>query len=264
MMNAHELRPIGLELTDVDLRRLGPVDRLRGLLADHGVLIVRDQHDVDDDAFVSFLREFGELMFTVGEDPLPGQPDLNVISNVGRTTPPRSVFHVDTSYVSSPPAYTALRAVRIPAAGGQTVFTNQYRAYDTLSEEVRQRLEGRRVKHEVTGVDPGAAQEHEAWHPVFREHPLIGRRSLYLSTPQRCTAIEGLDEGEARALITALYEHSTDDANCLRHTWRAGDVVVWDNACVLHKADHSGVSGDRVMHRGMVSGGTGYGLPVAS
>ncbi len=109
-----------------------------------------------------FLRRLGGPVFTVGETPLPGHPDLNLISNVGRTTPPRSVFHVDTSYVSRPPAYTALRAVQIPRRGGQTLFSNQYRAAETLPPQLRARCEGRAVTHVVTGVDPGPAQEHSA------------------------------------------------------------------------------------------------------
>src|SRR4029453_13798695 len=164
------------------------VDHLQNLLARHGVVIMRGQ-DVDDPAFLGFLRRFGELAFTTREPPLPGHPDLNLVSNVGRPTPPRSTFHVDTSYVRHPPAYTALRAVRIPAQSGETLFTNQYRAYDTLPADVREGLRGRTIRHEVTGLDLGPDDETAAEHPVFRPHPISGRTALYLSTPQRCTAI---------------------------------------------------------------------------
>ena len=250
--------PIGVEITDLRLRAIDAaiVSRLRGLLADHGVAVIPDQ-DLDDAAFVGFLESFGELMFTEGETPVPGFPDLNLVSNVGRTVPPRSVFHVDTSYVRHPPAYTALRAVRIPERGGQTLFTNQYRAYEALPNEVRTTLEGRTITHRVSGVDLGpddqTDHETEAEHPVFRRHPVSGRTSLYISTPQRCVAISGMDETEATSMIEFLYAHSTADANTYRHTWSPGDVVIWDNGCVLHRADHGGVVGDRVMHRGMVA-----------
>lgn len=253
-MRTIPLDPVGVivedlpaELADAD------VAEVRRLLADHGVVVVRDR-PLDDDAFLALLRRFGEPVFTVGETPVPGHPDLNVITNAGRTTPPRSVFHVDTSYVSRPPAYTALRAVTVPDQGGQTLFTNQYRAYDTLPGDLRERLDGRTVRHEVTGVDPGDEQEHAADHPVFRPHPVSGRTALYLSTPQRCTAISGLPDDEAREVIEQLYAHSTRDDNVLRHEWRPDDLVMWDNGCVLHKADHSGVVGERTMHRGMVDG----------
>ena len=251
---------LGLELDDVDLASVvrDPlalaelVDVMRPLLADHGVVVLRDQH-LDDDGFTALLRGFGELVFTEGETPVEGHPDLNVISNVGRTTPPRSVFHVDTSYVTRPPAYTALRAVKVPAEGGQTLFTDQYAALESLPVDLFLRIDGRRIRHVVTGVAPGE-QETEAWHPAVRPHPITGRPSLYLSTPERCVEVEGLPPEEGRELVEALYAHSTDSHHTLRHAWAPGDVVIWDNACVLHKADHSGVVGDRVMHRGMVHG----------
>jgi taurine dioxygenase len=239
----------GLPLGDVDA---GTAADLRRLLAEHGVLVMPGQ-EVDDAGFVAFLRQFGDLTFTRGETPVPGFGDLNVISNVGRSKPPRSVFHVDTSYVRRPPAYTALRAVTIPARGGETLFTNQYRAYETLPAEVRATLAGRTIRHVVTGLDLGDDDETAAEHPVFRRHPISGRTSLYLSTPERCVSISGMGAAQARDMIAFLYAHSTAEANTYRHTWSPGDVVMWDNGCVLHRADHAGVTGDRVMHRGMVT-----------
>jgi taurine dioxygenase len=247
------LEPIGVQLDDSRADGLVDVDRLRLLLAEHGVIVLRDQV-VDDARFLDFLRSFGSPVFTVGETPVAGFPDLNVVSNVGRSRPPRSVFHVDTSYVGRPPAYTALRAVTVPAVGGQTVFTNQYRAYDTLPQDLREQLAGRSIRHVATGVDPGDAQESAADHPVLRVHPVSGRTALYLSTPARCVAMSGMTDDAAHEMISLLYEHSTRADNCYRHDWRAGDVVMWDNGVVLHKADHDGVVGDRVLHRGMVDG----------
>lgn len=250
-MNHEALDPIGARVTDLALDRPDPAE-LKRLLAEHGVLIMPGQ-EIDDAAFVAFLKSFGDLAFTKGEAHAPGFPDLNVVSNVGRTTPPRSVFHVDTSYVRRPPAYTALRAVTIPAQGGATLFTNQYRAFETLPADVRERLEGRTVRHVVTGLQLDEDDETAADHPVFRPHPLTGRTSLYLSTPQRCVAISGMDDDEALETIAFLFAHSTTEENTYRHAWAPGDVVMWDNACVLHRADHSDVVGDRVMHRGMVA-----------
>lgn len=256
-MNETVMDPVGVEVEGIDLRDPSPatVDHLVGLLAEHGVAVMPGQ-DVDDDAFLAFLQRFGDMVFTEGETPLEGYPDLNVISNVGRTTPPRSSFHVDTSYVSAPPAYTALRAVTIPAQGGQTLFTNQYRAYDTLPAEVKERLAGRTVTHVVTGVDP-SEQQTSAQHPLFRVHPVSGRTALYLSTAARCTAVSGMDQAESAATVAMLLEHCTAPGNTVRHTWSSGDVVMWDNGCVMHRADHDGVVGDRVMHRGMVTGYAG-------
>jgi taurine dioxygenase len=253
-MHHNVLSPLGVRITDLALDEISADDvaQLQHLLADHGVAVMPGQ-DIDDDAFVAFLRRFGDLTFSTGETPLDGFPDLNVISNVGRTTPPRSVFHVDTSYVRHPPAYTALRAVEIPDRGGETLFTDQYRAFETLPEQVRDELDGRTIRHVVTGLDLGADDEKEADHPLFRRHPISGRIALYLSTPQRCVSISGMGEAEGQEMIEYLYLHSTAEDNTFRHTWAPGDVVMWDNGCVLHRADHAGVVGDRVMHRGMVT-----------
>lgn len=245
--------PIGVRVTELSVDEVGPtdVDRLENLLSEFGVVVIPDQ-DLDDSGFLAFLTRFGELMFTTGETPLPGYPDLNIITNVGRVTPPKSNFHVDTTYVARPPRYTALRAVQVPTEGGHTEFSNQYAAYDTLPAEIRDDLAGRLVTHVVTGVDPGEGAETSAAHPIFLTHPLSGRTALYLSAAARCTAISGKSSDETEEIISYLIAHSTRDDNVFRHAWSVGDVVMWDNRVVMHRADHSGVVGDRVMHRGMV------------
>lgn len=250
------MRVTGLIVDELDSAQ---VHALRSLLAEHGVVVLPDQ-DADDERFLAFLRSFGDLVFTTGETPVTGFPDLNLISNVGRTTPPRSNFHADTTYVRHPPAYTALRAVTIPETGGETLFTNQYAAYESLPRDLVNLLENRLVTHVVTGLDLGPDDESQADHPVFREHPLSGRTALYLTTPTRCSSISGLDPDRTADVVARLFAHSTKESNTFRHRWSSGDVVMWDNGCVLHRADHDGVIGDRVMHRGMVAS---YGTALA-
>ncbi len=247
------LDPIGAEVSDFAVAAISgeTVAQLSDLLAYHGVLVLRGQ-TADDQRFVEFLRSFGQLAFTKGETPVSGHPDLNLVSNEGRTTPPRSTFHVDTSYIRRPPTYTALRAVKVPPHGGETLFTNQYRAYATLPDDVIDTLAGRTVTHTVTGVQLDDDDERSAEHPVFARHPITGRTALYISTPSRCTAISGMSDAEAKEMVALLFVHSTRYDNVYRHAWTPGDVVIWDNRCVLHRADHGGVVGDRVMHRGMV------------
>lgn len=255
MLHAETLDPVGARVTGARLPDVDPdgIDELRRLLADHGVVVLPGQDDVTDDEFVAFLRRFGPMAFTKGEAHAPGQPDLNVVSNVGRTTPPKSTWHVDTSYVREPPAYTALRAVQIPAEGGETLFSNQHRAYETLPGDLRGTLEGRSIEHVVTGVQLEDGDEAAAWHPVFRPQPLTGRIGLFLTTPARCAAITDMTAEETERTVAALFAHSVRPENVHAHAWSPGDVVMWDNACVLHRADHSRVVGDRVMHRGMVA-----------
>ncbi|MDG4666190.1 TauD/TfdA family dioxygenase [Mycobacterium sp. 236(2023)] len=253
-MRATPLTPLGADVTGmrVDALDAAQVDWMRRVLADHGVAILRDQH-IDDDALLRFLRSFGEIQFTSGETPVPTHPDLNVVSNVGRTRPPRSTFHVDTSYVRTPPAYTALRSVAIPEEGGHTLFSDQYRAHDTLPDSLREGLAGRVITHAATGVTLADGDEHSAEHPVLSTHPVNGRPSLYLSALERCVSISGMHPRDSEQTLGYLFAFSTRADNVLRHRWAPGDVVVWDNRCVMHRADHSGVLGDRVLHRGMVS-----------
>ncbi|MDP7705101.1 TauD/TfdA family dioxygenase [Mycobacterium sp. TY815] len=254
MLECATLKPLGALVTDLTVGALSEseVHQLRTVLARRGVIVLPGQA-VDDTAFLQFLRSFGDPVFTVGETPVPDFPDLNVVSNVGRDRPPRSTFHTDTSYVRNPPAYTALRAVRVPSRGGHTLFTDQYAAYQTLPERVRECLHGRTVTHIMTGLELDEDQETSAEHPIFRPHPLSGRTALYLSAPQRCAAVSGMTPDVAAETVAYLFRHSTRADNTYRHEWSDGDVVMWDNRCVLHCADHSGVVGDRIMHRGMVA-----------
>ncbi|BBX44914.1 TauD/TfdA family dioxygenase [Mycobacterium cookii] len=254
MFNVTAMTPIGARLTGVRVDTLdaASVAQVRFLLAEYGVLVLPGQH-ADDAGFLRFLRSFGPTMFTVGETPVPGHDELNVVSNVGRSKPPRSSFHTDTSYVAKPPAFTALRAVAVPERGGQTLFTNQYAAYDTLPVDVRQELLGRTITHVVTGLELGPDEETSATHPIIDVHPLSGRTYLYLSTPQRCARVSGMSAEQAANTVGFLFAHCTRPDNVYRHTWSPGDVVIWDNRCVMHCADHAGVRGDRVMHRGMIA-----------
>lgn len=249
------MAPFGLCLTGVQLADLTASGRRRlyAALTTQGVLAVRGQR-LSDAAFVRFLQRLGPMTFTEGEPPLAGQPQLNLVSNVGRTRAPRSVFHSDTSYVQAPPSVTALRMVRAPQRGGATQFCNQYLAWEALSERQRRALRSARVLHIPTGVELDQAQRRGVWHPLARRHPHTGRVALYLSTPERCVDLRGVATADPGALISELYEHSIASARRYVHRWRSGDVVLWDNRCTLHRADHSAVVGDRVLHRGMCAG----------
>lgn len=255
----HSLSPFGTEVKGIDIQQINDeeITKLKQLLAGQGVVVIRNQLTTDT-AFVCFLKRLGPLTFTVGETPVPNQPLLNVVSNVGRTSPPRSVFHTDTSYVAEPPAYTALKAIALPSTGGETLFSNQYAAYETLSPSVRQTLEGAEVLHVVSGLTLPEGEETQTWQPLCRRHPLSGKVSLYLSTPERCQRLrlfkDVLSEEKSTQVIRLLYKHSIRSRALYRHHWQPGDIVIWDNRCTLHRADHSQVVGDRILHRGLISG----------
>ena len=251
-MRTDALTPFGMQVFGIDVTRVSATQAhaLRKLIAHARVAVFRDQV-IDDAGLVDFLNALGHITFTAGETPVVGEPRLNAVSNVGRTAPPRSVFHTDTSYVACPPAFTALRAVTLPTEGGATVFSDQVAAAQRLPPRFRSPLAACTVRHRATGLD---GQSEQTTHPLFRRHPLTGEVALYLSTPERCVQLSGFDEAKSARIIAALYRHSIRPAGLYRHAWQRGDVVIWDNRLTMHRADHAGVVGDRVMHRGMVAG----------
>ena len=246
------LHPFGAEVTALDLANVSAAqfEQLAHLVATARVVVFRRQA-IDDAAFVRFLGGFGPLTFTQGETPVAHAPDLNVVSNVGRLTPPRSVFHTDTSYVPCPPSLSALRPVLLPTQGGLTLFSDQVAAAAGLPQWTRDALKGRSVLHQTTGPD---GQPQGTRQPLLRRHPLTGDVALYLSTPQRCTDVSDMAAATSARVIAALYRRSIRPARLYRHAWQPGDILMWDNRVSMHRADHGGVIGDRVLHRGLVQG----------
>lgn len=246
------LFPFGAAVSGVDIQHISPAMSLElaELIAESRVVVFRGQ-TLGDNAFVHFLKGFGPMTFTEGEVPVNGVPDLNVVSNVGRLTPPRSVFHTDTSYMPEPPSFTALRPVLLPASGGNTLFSDQVAAAARLPTAARNYLLGRTVLHQATGLD---GQNQATRQPLLRRHATTGETSLYLSTPKRCSELSGVDATSSQRIIAALYWHSTRQSMLYCHPWQDGDVLIWDNRVTLHRADHDNVVQDRVLHRGMVSG----------
>lgn len=238
----------GIRITEVESKDIG---FFKNILANHGFVVLRKQ-SVSDADFFAFLKQLGQVTFTVGETPVLHQSSLNIVSNVGRVNPPKSVFHTDTSYISQPPAFTALRALTVPLSGGETLFSNQYWAYETLPKLVKTTLAKVQVLHVVSGLTLDEHQEKQCWHPLFSRHPISRRLALFLSTPERCQAISGIASEEAHRFIRLLYKHSIRHYRIYSHKWQPGDIVVWDNRCTMHRADHSNVTGDRIFHRGLV------------
>jgi taurine dioxygenase len=247
------LSPFGIEANEISITEIDDKDlvSLKHVVASNGLLVFRKQA-VSDADFVAFLSRLGAMTFTAGETPVLDCPALNVVSNIGRDRPPRSVFHTDTSYVARPPAFTALRALTLPASGGDTLFSDQYRAYETLPSTVKEQLADARVLHVMSGLTLDDRQEKQSWHPLFLRHPLADRLALFLSTPERCQAISGMAVEKAQRIVRLLYQHSIRHYRLYRHRWQLGDIAIWDNRCTMHRADHSEVIGDRVLHRGLV------------
>ena len=271
---ARQLHPFtGAEIVGLDLAgRLGAEQRsaLDRLLAERGVLVFRGQ-SLDARSFAAAVESFGELMpQQLSQFTLPDFPIVGFISNADadRATGQRVVrgeqYHTDHSNYPAPPRATALFGVEIPRTGGDTQFANVQAAFDELPEAVKARVEGlaslhafqssRSPRRIATPTEEERARMPETVQPLVVRHPVTGRKGLYLNTA-RMEGIVGMDREEADALIAGLMERATDRRYEYRHRWRAGDLVIWDNRTVLHKAN-----GDvppeqrRYLYRVMVKG----------
>ena len=195
---------------------------------------------------------FGELQqHDKKEHHVPGHPDVYYVSNDeivnGKRIIPGETFHTDHSNHPRPPKATMLFAVQLPSRGGDTQYVNMHRAYEDLPASMQRRIDGLRAIHvyqsrhsarklmtlteENRKVVPDAVL-----HPLVRTHPETGRKAIYLN-PIRIEGIEGMPEADALALLDELLEHARQPQFEYRHRWLPGDLVMWDNRCLLHKAN---------------------------
>ncbi len=249
----------GVETWDVDLSRALSADRFAELeraFYEHHVLALRGQ-EISAAQFVAFARRLGPPQpHVIDQFHHPEDPNILILSNVrenGRPTGLQdagSYFHTDYSYLAVPARATTLYSRVVPKVGGDTLFADQQAAYDDLPEAMKKRIEpllgihhyGNR--HDVRDASRTAASalsdEQKARMPVIthriaRPHPVTGRKALY-AVSGSSFGIVGMPEDEARDLLDELAAYSTQPKYQLRFRYGVGDVVVWDNAALLHSA----------------------------
>jgi taurine dioxygenase len=256
---------LGAEVSDVDLARDLTSDLIAGLRRawlEHLVLFFHDQ-DLSPARFLEFARHLGEPMDYPFLKGLDGYPQITTVAKLEHETVNfGGVWHSDTTYLPEPPSATMLIAREVPPSGGDTLFANQYAAYDALSSSVKAELEGldgvstsakadasrtREDRIQDSGRNDVAA-EYCAVHPAVRTHPETGRRSLYVN-PAHTLRFDGMTEAESAPLLENLFEHQVKAAFICRFAWRVGSLALWDNRCTLHYPlnDYQGYR--RVMHR---------------
>ena len=270
-----EVRGVDLAL-DFDAASFGRVEEAFNR---HGVLFFRDQH-ITEARQIAFARRFGEVEINVNTQAcLPGRPEILLVSNIMRDgryiglADAGTTWHTDMSSYERPPRCSILYAKEIPhdihgAPLGATIFASAAAAYDALDPSLQERLAGKRAVHsyiakmtarqKAVGLTREITAEHReklrpVSHPVFRTHPITGRKCLYV-TEGECTAIDGLPEAEALSLIASLHQHLISLQFQYRHPWQVGDVLMWDNCLCQHLAIQDYGSRQRLMHRVTVNG----------
>ncbi|MGW0174767.1 TauD/TfdA dioxygenase family protein [Rhodococcus sp. NPDC003322] len=253
----------GVEVTgDVDLTDDTVVARLTEALRWRGVLVVRGLH-LDDEAQLAFSRRFGEVvqprtgmeLMTVSLDPAVSRSAEYLHATLN--------WHIDDTCSDVPAKVTVLTCRQPAATGGGTEFASTYAAYEALPEAERKRYEGLRVLHSFEAAQrtacPDPTDEQLAgWRTLpTHESSLIwerrdGRRSLVIGAT--ADHVVGMDPVESRALLDEVQEWATQERFCHTHEWEAGDMVVWDNTGMLHRALPYDASSERLMRRSTVVG----------
>ena len=245
----------GAEVNGVDLAR--PVDAdLRAALnrafVAHSVLVFRDQH-LSPAQLLDAVQLFGAVFPQHNSRfALPECPLIHYISNQdfhpdGRRYIPGEGYHTDHSNAAEPPKATVLHAVRLPDRGGDTQFVNMHCAYAALPDTTKRRIDelqavhvyqSRHSERKLMALSTANRDSVPDFvlHPLVRTHPESSSKAIYLN-PIRIEGIVGMPEREALTLLDELLAHATQPQFEYRHRWRPGDLVMWDNRCLLHKAN---------------------------
>ncbi len=242
------------------------------------VLVFREQY-LDPADQVGFAARFGPLeVHDNRRYNLPDNEHVMVLSNDLRDGEPVGVpdagdsWHTDLSFKETPSLCTLLQAVTLPSEGGDTAFACMTRAYAALPADIKARIEGRRAIHnpsklvnprvEISPLRKDAdafykgqtARFPDVAHPIVRTHPETGEKSLYVQ-PRFTVGIEGMDDEEAQPLLDILFAHQIRPEFVYLNEWRDGDLLMWDNRCVIHYATGGYAYPDiRTMHRTTVLG----------
>jgi alpha-ketoglutarate-dependent taurine dioxygenase len=261
---------LGAAISGLDLRL--PLDeRTKRAVYDafvrYHVLCFRDQQ-LDPEQQIAFSQQFGTLERHMARNRGTGNPLVHIVSNLNADGEPSGKvgstgWHSDKSFRPEPSLATILHAQIMPPEGGETCFANMIAAYDALPEATRAELDDLLIIHswELSRARLGfqATPEEIAdapplTHPLVRTIPETGQKALFMG--EHASHVEGRPMNEGRALLDALTAHAVEERFVYRHKWRGGDMLMWDNRCLLHRANPNfdAVRYPRVLHRTCLRG----------
>lgn len=237
------------EVTDDEFADIRDAFHKHCMLAFPGQFLTIDEH-------VAFAGKWGEWSISPFVTYLETHPCVLALTNRGKEHTVTEAWHTDSAFLPQPPALNVLSAHKVPI-GGDTMWSNQYRAYERLSSGMKSLLEGVRAEYigTVLAALGGSDDVPTTYHPLVRTHPETGRKALYMTKPgATISRLEGMTPAESRPLLDYLYDFSTQPDNVHRHHWSDGDVVMWDNRCTMHFAVHDYGDAVRDIHRISIKG----------
>jgi taurine dioxygenase len=266
----------GVEVTGLDLSGEVGADRiaaLRRLFHDRQLMVIRDQ-DITPRRFLWFARHFGQPQLHILAHLRHREvPEILPLSNIFENGKPIGVFdgaafwHQDMAFEDIPSNVTIVHALEVPESGGETLFADMWAAHDGLDLETRAQIEGRVARHRYGNradedfgtrekamelTEEEQRQVRDVYHPLVLAHPVTGRPGLY-GVASTSRGIRGMVDAEARALLDRLAEHAASARFVHAHHYQVGDIVLWDNFSLMHKAtliDHASEPGTRrYLHR---------------
>jgi taurine dioxygenase len=251
-----EAGALGAIVTGVDLAQTvddATFEAIHDAFCEHLVICIRGQEHIRPEDQLEFAQQWGEISIHPYVPSIEGYPGVMRVSD---PTPVTTTWHADTTHLAAPPALTLLLGRQIPPYGGDTMFANQYLAYEGLSSGLRATVDSLRAVHRGTelakeaGLDRAAVT---AVHPVVRTHPETGKRSLFVNG-NYTSHFDGWTEAESKPLLEYLYAQGCRPEYTWRHHWQVGDVIIWDNRCTQHAVVADVPNGERVLHRVTIAG----------
>ncbi len=269
---------LGAEISCVDLRDALSEQTFRQILDawhEHLVILFHNQSLSEDDQ-IRFAERFGPLQKRtrppekINEAGHTKYPQLTMlVSNIrengkliGSLPDGEMHFHSDQCYIEKPATGTFLYAIEVPSQGGDTLFLNMYKAYETLPADLKARIDGKKALNAylydsttraINGAKVDFTKHPHYVQPIVRTHPDTRRKTLYVNRLMTFS-IEGMGDEEGGALLDRLFAHIEQDRFIYAHHWRPGDLVLWDNRCTLHARTDFSDQERRLLRRHLVMG----------